>query len=198
MISTNALVRFSSRDGLAIGNVFSGEGTLSLVSSSLVFSNVVSVGTLTLDASSSAVFGDDVSALYKATLPSGASVSALDGATPVLSVPGGTVFAGMLSDIDISCDGVVTNRGSLAVTRVGANKRLDPIVIDGGAVFENTTFEISGVADAMGGTHTVLSVTGAVEGEPTFVFPEGKVYEITRAGNDWSFSKPAGFVLLVR
>ena len=197
-ISTNALVQFSSRDGLAMGNVFSGEGTLSLVSSSLIFSNSVAVGKFTLDADSSAVFGDDVSALYKMTLPSGAAVSALAGTTPSLTVPNGTVFAGTLRDIDISCDGIITNRGTLAVTRVGANKRLDPIVINGDAVFENTTFEISGIADAMGGTHTVLSVTGTVEGEPTFVFPEGKVYEITRAGNDWSFSKPAGFVLLVR
>ena len=125
-------------------------------------------------------------------------MSALDGASPTLTVTNGTVFAGTLRDIDISCDGVVTNRGTFAVTRVDANRRLDTIVIDGDAVFDNAKLEISGIADAMGGTHTVLSVTGAVEGEPTFSFPEGKVYAVTRTGNDWSIEKKAGLVLFVR
>ena len=125
-------------------------------------------------------------------------MSALDGATPTLTVTNGTLFAGSLADIDIVCDGVVTNMGTLAVTRIGANKRLDPIVIDGDAVFEDATFEISGIEEAIGGKHTVLSVTGAVEGEPAFAFPEGKVYAVTRTGNDWSIEKKAGLVLFVR
>ena len=191
-------IQFSNKSGYAMGNAFSGTGDMKLVNSSLVFSNDVSIGTLTFDANSSAAFGGAVSASTRLTFPAGAEMSALDGASPTLTVTNGTVFAGNLSDIDIVCDGVVTNRGTLAVTRIGANKRLDPIVIDGDAVFENATFEISGIADAMGGTHTVLSVTGAVEGEPTFSFPEGKVYAVTRTGNDWSIEKKTGLVLFVR
>jgi len=194
----NAYLNFENKSGYAMGNAFSGTGNMKLVGSSLVFSNDVSIGTLTFDANSSAAFGGAVSASTRLTFPAGAEMSALDGASPTLTVTNGTVFAGNLSNIDIVCDGVVTNRGTLAVAHIGANKRLDPIVIDGDAVFENATFEISGIADAMGGTHTVLSVTGAVEGEPTFSFPEGKVYAVTRTGNDWSIEKKAGLVLFVR
>ena len=194
----NAYLNFENKADYAMGNAFSGTGNMKLVNSSLVFSNDVSIGTLTFDANSSAAFGGAVSASTRLTFPAGAEMSALDGASPTLTVTNGTVFAGTLRDIDISCDGVVTNRGTFAVTRVDANRRLDTIVIDGDAVFDNAKLEISGIADAMGGTHTVLSVTGAVEGEPTFSFPEGKVYAVTRTGNDWSIEKKAGLVLFVR
>lgn len=196
--SDMAKIIFSGKADYAMGNAFSGDGMIELRNSSLVFSNDVSVGRLKFDANSSAAFGGVVAASSGLVFPAGAEMSALAGATPALAVTNGTVFAGMLRDIDISCDGVITNRGTLAVAHIGANKRLDPIVIDGDAVFENATFEISGIADAMGGTHTVLSVTGAVEGEPTFSFPEGKVYAVTRTGNDWSIEKKAGLVLFVR
>ena len=193
-----AMLTFKNKSDYAMDNLFSGNGTIALSNSSLVFSNDVSIGKLTFDANSSAVFGGMVSASTKLTFPAGAEMSALEGATPTLTVTNGTLFAGSLADIDIVCDGVVTNMGTLAVTRIGANKRLDPIVIDGDAVFEGATFEISGIEEAMGGKQTVLSVTGAVEGEPAFAFPVGKVYAVTRTGNDWSIEKKAGLVLFVR
>ena len=196
--SDMAKIVFSGKAGYAMGNRFSGDGMMEIKNSSLVFSNDVSIGKLAFDANSSAEFGGVVSASTKLTFPAGAAISAVEGMSPSLAVPNGAVLAGSISDVDIACNGVVTNRGTLAATRIGADRRLDPIAIDGDVVFEGTVVSVRGFGDALGGPQTILSVAGTVEGEPTFVFPETKAYAVTRTGNTWSFTKPGGLSITIR
>ena len=195
--SDMAKIIFNGKSNYAMGNAFSGDGMIEIVSSSLVFSNDVSIGKLKFDANSSAVFGGAVAASQKLTFPAGAAMSALEGAAPTLTVTNGTVFAGSLADIDIVVDGVVTNRGPLAVTHVDSSRRIDTMVIDGDAVFEGVTFTLAPEAmdAARPGTHAILSVTGSVEGEPTF--STGK-YVVVRDGNTWSVLKSIGLQIIVR
>ena len=195
--SDMAKIIFSGKADYAMGNAFSGDGMIELRGSSLVFSNDVSVGKLKFDVNSSAAFGGAVAASKELTFPAGAEMSALAGATPSLTVANGTVFAGSLADIDIAVEGVVTNRGALAVTHVGQSRRIDPIVIDGDAVFENATLSLSpeAIAAARPGRHAVLSVTGTVDGEPSF--SAGK-YEVARDGGTWYVEKPIGMRIFVR
>ena len=195
-VTVGATLRFENKAGYAMGNAFSGTGNMNIVNSSLVFSNDVSIGTLTFDANSSAAFGGAVAATAKLTFPAGASLSAVDGTSPTLTVPDGAVLAGAISNVDVAVAGVVTNRGAIAVSRVDAARRIDPVVLDGDAVFSGATFTLApeALAAAKPGTHVLLSVTGSVEGEPAF--STGK-YRVVRDGNTWSVTKPGGLSIVI-
>ncbi len=54
---------------------------------------------------------------------------------------------------------------------------------------------VVGVAAARTGRHAVLSVTGTVDGEPSF--SAGK-YEVARDGGTWYVEKPIGMRIFVR